>query len=186
MLMGYNYFMEITRPLRGEPLALDLLNTYWLADGQPYDLLDNAEATRHWLKENDLQSKEVVTKEVLENLRVTRDVIRRILSEESNGQNLLTFNKILHKGHRTEALEKKGPGVSYEAEAGWYVAWCAAYNFLELLRSAPQRIKKCAHPDCVLYFYDTSPKNARLWHEMATCGNRAKATRHYQRIKKVT
>jgi predicted RNA-binding Zn ribbon-like protein len=34
-----------------------------------------------------------------------------------------------------------------------------------------------------LYFYDTSPKRSRRWCSMATCGNRAKAARHYARSK---
>ena len=37
------------RPLAGEPLALDLLNTQWIAAGTPADLLATAEGTRAWL-----------------------------------------------------------------------------------------------------------------------------------------
>src|SRR5260370_3499583 len=37
------------RPLPGEPLALDLLNTQWLASGQPVDLLATADGTVAWL-----------------------------------------------------------------------------------------------------------------------------------------
>lgn len=43
----------------------------------------------------------------------------------------------------------------------------------------PDRIRRCAHPDCVLFFYDTSKNGTRRWHSMATCGNRTKAARHY-------
>lgn len=175
--------MEMTRPLVGEPLALDLLNTYWLADEQSYDLLSSQNATKVWIKEIGFENSDRVTQAVLDNLRLTRDAIRNVLTERSNARYLAALNKILLKGQRVEFLGVAGPDVSYRADAGWYVAWRAAYNLLELLRSASERIKKCAHPDCVLYFYDTSPKNARLWHDMATCGNRAKATRHYHRLK---
>src|SRR5216683_1239908 len=37
------------RPLAGEPLALDLLNTRWLASGTPVDLLATPAGTRAWL-----------------------------------------------------------------------------------------------------------------------------------------
>src|SRR5690348_14996694 len=37
------------RPLAGEPLALDLLNTQWLASGTPVDLLATQDGTRAWL-----------------------------------------------------------------------------------------------------------------------------------------
>src|SRR5712691_11054936 len=36
------------RPLAGEPLALDLLNTQWLAAGTPVDLLATPTGTRAW------------------------------------------------------------------------------------------------------------------------------------------
>lgn len=58
-------------------------------------------------------------------------------------------------------------------------AWLAADNLLSLLATAPDRIRQCAHPDCVLFFYDTSKNGTRRWHSMATCGNRTKAARHY-------
>lgn len=61
----------------------------------------------------------------------------------------------------------------------WLAGWLAAENLLRLLTEAPDRIKQCAHPQCVLWFYDTTKNAARRWHSMETCGNRAKAARHY-------
>ena len=37
------------RPLPGEPLALDLLNTQWVSAEGPADLLATPEGTRAWL-----------------------------------------------------------------------------------------------------------------------------------------
>ena len=39
-------------------------------------------------------------------------------------------------------------------------------------------------PACVLWFYDTTRNGTRRWCFMAICGNRAKAHRHYDRVKK--
>ncbi|WP_131727654.1 CGNR zinc finger domain-containing protein, partial [Mycobacteroides sp. H070] len=64
-------------------------------------------------------------------------------------------------------------------ESHWLPGWLAADNLLTLLSDSSDRIKQCAHPHCVLFFYDTSKNGARRWHSMATCGNRAKAARHY-------
>jgi predicted RNA-binding Zn ribbon-like protein len=36
----------------------------------------------------------------------------------------------------------------------------------------------------VLWFYDTTRNGTRRWCSMAICGNRAKAHRHYDRVKK--
>lgn len=59
--------------------------------------------------------------------------------------------------------------------------WLAARNYLELLATAPDRIRRCAHEACVLRFFDTSRNGTRRWCSMAACGNRAKASRHYAR-----
>jgi predicted RNA-binding Zn ribbon-like protein len=44
-------------------------------------------------------------------------------------------------------------------------------------------VRRCAHPACILWFLDTSRSGARRWHDMATCGNRVKARRHYERTR---
>lgn len=54
----------------------------------------------------------------------------------------------------------------------------------ELLVSAePASIRCCAGPDCGWLFHDTSPNKRRRWCSMESCGNRAKARRHYQKHK---
>lgn len=58
------------------------------------------------------------------------------------------------------------------------VLWSAA----DLLVSADRhRLRLCADPECLWLFLDASRNAARLWCDMAACGNRAKARRHYQR-----
>lgn len=69
------------------------------------------------------------------------------------------------------------------SDPDWGPAWLAARNYLELLGAAPDRIRSCAHDACVLHFLDTSRNGTRRWCSMATCGNRAKASRHYARTK---
>lgn len=56
----------------------------------------------------------------------------------------------------------------------------AAWSALSLLR-APEtrRIRICGH--CGWLFVDRSRNGSRLWCDMAVCGNRRKARRHYQR-----
>lgn len=44
-------------------------------------------------------------------------------------------------------------------------------------------IRCCAGPGCGWLFHDTSPNKRRRWCSMEACGNRAKARRHYQRVK---
>ena len=46
------------------------------------------------------------------------------------------------------------------------------------------RLKTCDGPDCGWMFIDETKNGRRKWCTMETCGNRAKAARHYQRNRK--
>ncbi|WP_411035225.1 CGNR zinc finger domain-containing protein [Shinella sp. BYT-45] len=48
-----------------------------------------------------------------------------------------------------------------------------------LARPEPERLKIC--PNCGWLFLDRSRNRSRAWCDMAVCGNRAKARRHYRR-----
>lgn len=50
---------------------------------------------------------------------------------------------------------------------------------LLLARPEPERLKIC--PNCEWLFIDRSRNRSRAWCDMAVCGNRAKASRHYRR-----
>lgn len=45
------------------------------------------------------------------------------------------------------------------------------------------RVRQCANPQCGWLFLDDSKSGNRRWCSMASCGNRAKAHRHYARQK---
>ncbi|MCG8480237.1 MAG: CGNR zinc finger domain-containing protein [Spirochaetales bacterium] len=50
-----------------------------------------------------------------------------------------------------------------------------------LIDGNPGRLKRCADATCGYLFLDTSKNRSRQWCSMQTCGNRSKASRHYQR-----
>jgi predicted RNA-binding Zn ribbon-like protein len=52
-----------------------------------------------------------------------------------------------------------------------------------LVTADPASIRCCAGPGCGWLFHDTSPNKRRRWCSMESCGNRAKARRHYQKHK---
>ena len=63
--------------------------------------------------------------------------------------------------------------------------WPVARSLAELLAGeAFGRLRCCAGPDCSWLFIDASKNRVRRWCSMATCGNRAKAERHYMGAKK--
>jgi predicted RNA-binding Zn ribbon-like protein len=62
----------------------------------------------------------------------------------------------------------------------WPVLWAAGRLLTE---GDLARVGECANPTCGWLFLDTSRNGRRRWCDMAHCGNRAKARRHYQKVK---
>jgi len=172
------------RPLPGEPLALDLLNTRWMASGGPADVLATVEGTRAWLAAAGIAA--VPTPETRHALVTARRAIRDVLAAPGEPDALERLNRVLGHGCLRLSIGPPAvPGQTLEVDdPAWRPAVMAAANLLELLERAPDRIRRCQYPACVLWFYDTTRNGTRRWCSMATCGNRAKAYRHYDRTKK--
>lgn len=168
--------MRDPRPHVGEPLALDLLNTRWMSPDGPQDLLADLAGLRCWLVANDLQDRCRADEKTRVALVRTRDAVLQVVAECAADD----LNDVLDHGRVRRTLGASGPEDDVEvARAEWLPGWLAAEDLLRLLGQAPNRIKQCAHEHCVLWFYDTSKNGTRRWHSMTTCGNRAKAARHY-------
>jgi predicted RNA-binding Zn ribbon-like protein len=45
------------------------------------------------------------------------------------------------------------------------------------------RVRRCADARCLRVFYDTTKNGRRRWCDMSTCGNRAKAARHREKVR---
>jgi predicted RNA-binding Zn ribbon-like protein len=66
------------------------------------------------------------------------------------------------------------------------VLWPISRSAADLLTSDAQRrlVRQCGASDCEWLFLDTSKNRSRQWCSMQSCGNREKARRHYQRVKR--
>jgi predicted RNA-binding Zn ribbon-like protein len=172
------------RPLAGEPLALDLLNTQWLASGTPVDLLATPAGTQAWLAAAGAPA--TPASETTKALVHARQAIKDVVSGQGGAAALDRLNEVLACGRLRLSIGPQGkPKQTLEVhDPAWRPAVMAAANLLELLAEGPDRIRRCQHPDCVLWFYDTTRNGTRRWCSMAACGNRAKARRHYDRVKK--
>ncbi|MCX4574992.1 CGNR zinc finger domain-containing protein [Streptomyces sp. NBC_01571] len=179
------------RPLTGEPLALDLLNTRWNREGVPQDLLADTEGLAVWLTANGfgLPADETVLRHTLQARDALRAAVDGLLREKRGADGTPPtgaerVDAVLAHGRIRVTLTPEGPGERAEFEdPAWGPGWLAARNYLELLGTSPDRIRHCAHETCVLHFLDTSRNGTRRWCSMAGCGNRAKASRHYARTK---
>lgn len=168
------------RPLTGEPLALDLLNTRWMREGAVQDLLKDIDGLAVWLAANALDGRFTADALTLRHALQARDALRKAVHEGTTEE----VDAVLDHGRIRATLTAEGPGETPEfRDPTWGPAWLAARNYLELLTTAPDRIRGCAHEACILHFFDTSRNGTRRWCSMAACGNRAKASRHYARTK---
>ncbi|MFD7026082.1 CGNR zinc finger domain-containing protein [Promicromonospora sukumoe] len=166
----------LERLLVGETISLDLVNTAWIDHGEMVEFLAADGAAELWLREYGFDP----ATEDVETLRAARAAIRSLL--ESPGPEAdARMNDVLSHGYESTRVSGGRPGTTSTTDPGWGAAWRAARAFTELLATHPDRIRQCAHPDCVLYFYDTSRNGSRRWHSMETCGARTKSARHYRR-----
>lgn len=172
------------RPLVGEPVSLDLLNTRWMADGVRQDLLTGVEGLGVWLRTNGLDERFRADAETLRHTLTARDALRGLVDRPGDPAATAEVDAVLGHGRIRATLTLEGPGEEAEfADLAWGPGWTAARDYLDLLRTHPERIRACAHEACILHFFDTSRNGTRRWCSMAACGNRAKASRHYARTK---
>ncbi|MEY9941110.1 CGNR zinc finger domain-containing protein [Streptacidiphilus sp. MAP5-3] len=162
------------RPLRGEPISLDLLNTRWHGD----QLFHDADGLAIWLASNGLTDRAPDSEATLAALLQTRDALLVLRADPGDSAAL---NAVLAHGRIRRVLGPDGlphdePDV---ADPAWLPAWLAADDYLRLLARDPDRIRECMHESCILCFFDISQNGRRRWCDMARCGNRAKAARHY-------
>ncbi|MER8183347.1 CGNR zinc finger domain-containing protein [Kitasatospora sp. NPDC094015] len=171
------------RPLTGEPISLDLLNTRWA--GTPVnDLLADPDGYRIWLSSVGLAERCPADQAGLAAVREARDALAELVEAADRGHDAAPdgLNRVLAHGRLRHRLGAAGPERTAEVdEPHRLAAWLAADNYLGLLDQGAHRIKACAHPNCILHFFDTSQNGRRRWCSMALCGNRAKAARHYEK-----
>ncbi|MEU5878569.1 CGNR zinc finger domain-containing protein [Spirillospora sp. NPDC047279] len=167
------------RPLTGEPLALDLANTTWLLEGVWVDAFDDPDGVASWLAEHALPTGPAgpTGPDARASLIEARDAVRAALQGDEG-----PLNDVLGHGARRPLLRDGEPVEELVIDApGREAAWIAAADLVRLYAERPERIRECANPECVLWFYDVTKNGQRRWCSMEVCGNRAKAARFQQR-----
>lgn len=167
------------RPLLGEPLALDLVNTRWMSPAGRQDLLTDVPGLAVWLRGAGLADSCDADAATLVAVRQTRDALIAVINDPLD---VTAINGVLDHGRVRRAIVDGVPVDETELDdPAWRPGWLAADNYVQLVRHRPDRIRPCANSDCILHFFDTSKNGTRRWCSMAGCGNRAKAARHYDR-----
>ena len=138
-----------------------------------------------------------------------RETVYRIFAALARDQqpasdDVQTLNSALHAAlPHLELRDAEGGGGTTQSEGtssgqqGFTWAWGEPDGSLDrmlwpVIRSAADlltseeatMIRECDSENCSWLFVDRSRTRRRRWCDMSTCGNRAKARRHYQRLKR--
>ena len=189
-------------------LALDFANTVdWHASQNPDELLTNYTALLNWssdfgvLQETDANSLHVKVSEnpseaakALSQALIIRETIYRIFhavaqKEAPAETDLETLKETQARAISAARLAPQEKGFTwdwtFEPPSFEQMLWPVTQAAVDLLLSKNlSQVGQCADErGCGVLFIDTSRNHSRQWCSMETCGNRAKAQRHYNRKK---
>jgi predicted RNA-binding Zn ribbon-like protein len=119
----------------------------------------------------------VVTTAELPRLRAVREALRATLGDHdvADADPFITGNVDITVTAAGAHLEPHGAG------ADWLAAAVAIEAASAHAQDTFRRLKLCHEPQCRTALYDRSKNNSRVWHDTATCGNKANARAHRAR-----
>lgn len=191
--VGYGGF-----PLVTGRLSLDLVNTEVVRRGKRIDLLQTSDDLARWLQtveeagglaRQSLPADFDCAKALPQMLRL-RAFLRRGFEAIADGELRTTQQLHAEWGAPLERLVAKAP-LAYRATEGSLIpvpqgpaadalVSLTALDALQLLAAGDlTKVRRCANPDCVLLFLDTTGR--KKWCSMKLCGNRMKVARHQSR-----
>ena len=191
--------------LLGGRLCLDFVNTLdWRGTADPQEFLNTYQDVVNWsrhvgiaTRKDSLQlsrmAEKSVTdaKKVLSKAKELREIIYRLFSatifdKTPLKKDLSVFNRYLSRSRRDSQIVRTKKGYAWDntgnkTQLDWILNPIIHSAADVLLSDDLQRIKACADPACGWLFIDVSRNQSRRWCDMKDCGNRAKATRFYQK-----
>ncbi len=179
---------------RGREHPRELLNSYrdFVSWSKEAHLLAEDEAARLLVKADHYPEQ---ANTVLRCAIEAREAIFHIFSALSaeklpQGSDLDMLNGVLSEAMAQARIVRSQDGFHWDwagkgdalARPLWPIVRLAA----ELLTSVElSKVRVCAAEDCNWLFLDTSKNHSRRWCDMDSCGNRAKARKHYERKRQI-
>jgi predicted RNA-binding Zn ribbon-like protein len=126
----------------------------------------------------------------LKRLLEARALIFRLLAPFSmdaspTAEDLAAFGHLSQEAHSRMGIVPTKGGYALVCLTGEPLQriFCEVIHSTEelLLSNKPKRVKQCK--ECGWLFYDSTRNLSRRWCDMQICGNKAKARRHYKRVK---
>jgi predicted RNA-binding Zn ribbon-like protein len=135
--------------------------------------------------------------QVLRGAIVLREAVYRAFAAIAGRQSAQAKDVKVIEQFATEAMRYRrlaGAGHAYRWE--WsrdgsdkemlsFILWPIAQSAADLLTSERiKNVRECSAETCAWLFLDESRNHSRRWCDMSVCGNRQKARRHYERVKR--
>jgi predicted RNA-binding Zn ribbon-like protein len=199
VFIGYEF--ELT----GGAAPLDLTNTVSDRKTQPIDhlvsyrdLVDWAEQTRLLLPAAARRLRQAAdasparAQAVLRRALALRELLFRIFSAAPAGRpvdpaDLAALDRWVARAYLRRHLtpSQDGVGWAWRQDDLDSMLWPVILAAADILTDDDERrrVRVCQGDDCAWLFLDRSRRRDRRWCDMASCGNRAKAKRHYARTK---
>lgn len=170
-------------------LCLEFANTrYWRGQDTPTETLKEPADLAAWLK----LPKPPPQRE-FEQALALRETIHRLFDalaqgKTAGGRDFEELNAALATAPARKVLRRAKDGYDWDLDvkSGTAVALLAPvlWSAGDLLASSNlAKVRRCANPECLYLFLDESRAGRRRWCTMSSCGNRAKAKRHYHKSK---
>lgn len=191
----------------GERLCLDFVNTFSeRGSSVPEEHLNSYADLLAWSRQAGIVDEQRVEQlqtlsegqpgragQEIERARWAREFLFRIFSALAGGQSprqedLEHFNVLLAAAMKHARIAPGDGGFVWDWREDQdrleLPLWIVVRDAADLLTSQElSRVRTCASDDCDWLFLDTSKNRSRRWCDMKSCGNRAKARRHYGRKK---
>lgn len=200
-----NHRVALAAP--AEDLCLAFVNTrFWRGRAVPTETLRNFDDLLVWLERHSASAPPlissarqraidhpIVVARASQEAIALREAIYRIFTAIAESETV-TASDLEHLNHALAQTPQRVRLIRRPKGFGWAandavpivpallapVLWSAA----DLLTYADnRRLRRCANEDCLWLFMDHSKGGTRRWCDMNSCGNRAKAKRHYARSK---
>ncbi|WP_448651167.1 CGNR zinc finger domain-containing protein [Pseudomonas fluorescens] len=173
--------------------VLDMLNTLANIDATPWDFWKtDADVARwlvrlEWVEEGRIPGFEAGA--LLNAARTLREVIRELVAARKNGEmgNPAALNGFLRKAVSHPQLVWPASGAPQlerqrrQQTAEQFLSPIAEAAANLLVAGDFNLIRRCEHPECILWFYDRTKAHKRRWCSMALCGNRHKVAEFRKR-----
>src|SRR5262245_31545412 len=180
----------------------DFLNTLELESGFLVERLQTFDDAAHWLTDRGMCHEDLAPSalanygttpdQALNKVRSVRAALREVADAVAHDRApsdaaLAEVNRAIRSRERVELVrEPDGVSVGHSHVGDPLddaLARLADPLVHEIQNGRADRVRICANDTCQWVFFDESRAGRRVWCNMATCGNQAKAARHRARAK---